>query len=269
MTTAWHLDETTIDGYVGGGIGEARAASVEAHVIACATCRAALADRVDVEAGWTRVRDRIERPRVGVLERGLRAVGVRHDLTRLLATSPTVRGPWLVAVALSLAFAVVASRSLTGDPLPFLVLAPLVPIAGIAAAFGRPIDPLWELGIATPTGGFRLMLLRAATVLATSLVLTGLGALALPGRGWAPAAWLLPSLCLTLLALAVSSLRVSPAAACGLAGVAWLVAIAVAERSGDVVGALAAGGWMFAGVGVAAGIVIVARRGAFERVGPG
>lgn len=270
MTTTWHLDDETIDRYADDRLGDAFAASLEAHVIACATCRVALAGRVGVDReGWAAVRVRIERPRAGLVECILRGAGVPGHVARILVASPALRLPWLVAVGFSLLFAALASRSLFGDPLPFVVLAPLVPIAGVAAAFGGRVDPLWEVGLSSPTGGFRLTMLRAASVLATSVALTGMAAVLLPDGGWLPVAWLLPSLALTVLALALSSTSLSPIAASVAVGTAWMAGMLVVTRTSSEPLAVfdAAGQWSFALVALVAAAVLVVRRAAFERPG--
>ena len=53
----------------------------------------------------------------------------------------------------------------------FLALAPLAPVAGVAITFGPGADPSFELTVASPISTVRLLLLRAAAVLATTLVL--------------------------------------------------------------------------------------------------
>ena len=63
----------------------------------------------------------------------------------------------------------------------FLVVAPLIPVAGVAAAFGPGLDPTWEITVAAPGGGFRLLLLRAAAVFATTFAMASVASLALPG----------------------------------------------------------------------------------------
>jgi anti-sigma factor RsiW len=163
---SWHVDGRTIDAYVDGRIDDTSAFSLEAHVLACPDCRAELSASRDPALrgrAWDGIRRTIDRPREGVLERSLRRVGVRSDLARLLVTIPTFRTSWLLAVGVCLAFAALAAEAIGDGSLPFLVLAPLVPLSGVAAAFGRPIDPVWELGLSAPFGGFRLMLIRATS----------------------------------------------------------------------------------------------------------
>lgn len=267
---SWHVQAPTIDAYISGRIDAAAAFSVEAHVLACSQCRESLSARADPdrhERIWAGVREGIERPRERAVERLLRAIGVRNDLARLLATTPMLRGSWVVAVALTLAFAVIASRAAGGDPLPFLALAPLVPLAGIAAAFGRPADPAWELELSTPTGGFTLMLIRSTAVLAVSVLLAGIAATALPHAGWEAAAWLLPALGLTVVTLAATSTRLSTVTAAGTVSCAWLALVVVTDRLSDrPLAAFGPGAQLaFAALTAAAAVILLARHTAVER----
>ena len=267
---SWHPQEPTFDAYMSGSIDDAAAGSLEAHVLACAACREALSARADLARQariWAGVRESIDRPREGIAERALIWLGVRDDLARLLATTPMLRGSWVAAVAATLAFAVLASRALGGDPLPFLALAPLVPLAGVAAAFGKPADPAWELGLSTPVGGFTLMLIRSTAVLAVSVVLAGIAALSLPDAGWTAAAWLLPALALTVVTLVASSARLSATTAAGTVGGAWLAVVVVADRlSGRPLATFGPGAQVaFAAIAAVAAVALVARYASFER----
>jgi hypothetical protein len=267
---SWHIQEPTIDAYTSGHVDDAVAFSVEAHLLACEGCRATISTRADVarhERVWTHIREEIERPREPAAERLLGAIGVRNDLARLIAATPTLRGSWVAAVALALVFAVIASHAAGGDPLPFLALAPLAPLAGVAAAFGRPADPVWELGLSTPTGGFALMLIRSTAVLAVSVVLAGLAALALPNAGWEAAAWLLPALGLTVVTLAAASTRLSARSAAGVVSGAWLAIVVVTDRLSDrPLAAFGPGAQLaFAALTVAGALILLARHAAVER----
>jgi hypothetical protein len=135
----------------------------------------------------------VDLPRAGVAERLMR-LGVAEHTARLLAATPALRGSWLLAVATVLAFAVLAAWTTPGQDanLAFLCVAPLLPLAGIAAAYGPGIDPTYEIGLAAPLRSFRL-LLRAAAVLAAAALLAAAASLALPQLGPGAAGWLLPS----------------------------------------------------------------------------
>jgi hypothetical protein len=267
---SWHVQEPTIEAYMAGRIDDASAFSLEAHVLACADCREALSARADTGTQariWAGVREAIDHPREGLPERALVAIGVRSDTARLLATTPTLRGSWLVAVAATLAFAVIASRAIGGTPLPFLALAPLVPLAGVAVTFGKPADPAWELSLSTPTGGFTLMLIRSTAVLAVSVLLSGLAAIALPGAGWSAVAWLLPALALTVLSLAASSTGLSTPTATGLVAGAWLTIVVASDELWDrPLAAFGPGAQLaFAAIAVMGAVIVVSRHTSFER----
>src|SRR4029450_5981448 len=88
------------------------------------------------------------------------------------------------------------------SPVWLLAVAPLLPLAGVAAAYGPGVDPTFELALTAPMRGLRLLLIRAAAVLATTTLLAAGASVALPGFGLRAVGWLLPSLALTLASLA-------------------------------------------------------------------
>jgi hypothetical protein len=186
---SWHADADVLEDYGRGELPLADAASVEAHLLGCARCREALVPRVDagrLAAAWAAIDTALDAPRLGPVERLLRRIGVSEHMARLLAATPSLRTSWILAVVLALAFAVAAAHGGTGERavLLFLVVAPLLPLAGVAAAFAPGVDPAAEVALAAPMRTFRLLLVRAAAVLVTTLVLTALAALTLPGPRW-------------------------------------------------------------------------------------
>ncbi|MGW5801493.1 hypothetical protein, partial [Streptomyces bacillaris] len=142
------------------------------------------------------------------------ATGVSPRLSRaarvLWAAGPALRGAWAVALgvvvlgALGLSYG--AGLGASVRPL-LLVTAPVLPLAGVALSYGRHADPLYEVVTSTPSGGLRLLLVRAAAVLGVSVPALTLAGAALPPAAGGPgaAAWLLPGLALTLAALALGS----------------------------------------------------------------
>ena len=145
-------------------------------------------------------------PRCAAPRRGrgrLVRLGVPEHLARLLGATPALRASWLLGCALVLAFAAWAATRRADGLVVFLMLAPLLPVAGVAAAFGPDVDPSYEIGLAAPMRSFGLLLLRALAVLVTTTVMAGIAALALPGLQPSAAAWLLPSLGLTLASIAL------------------------------------------------------------------
>jgi hypothetical protein len=226
---SWHIDDATLERYTSGDTTVAVAASAEAHLITCADCRSRLApaigaDRLD--AIWAEVDDRVGALTRPWPERMLARLGVPEDTARLLAATPSLVTSWLAALAVGVAFAASASGTSTRGLVVFLTIAPMVPVAGVAAAYGRPADPSHELAVAAPYSLMRLMLLRSLAVVAGTIVLTALGSLLLLGHGWTAVAWLLPALSLSATTLAVSA-RVAPVSAAAGVLTAWVALVVV------------------------------------------
>ena len=202
----WHLDQVQIASYAAGDSLGARAASTEAHLLTCGECRAALAPAAPTDrlvAVWAEIEERVDEPHKSWLERLLIKLHVPADEARLLAAAPSLQFSWLVALAAVLAFAAAATHSGPRGVMLFLVLAPLVQVAAVAGAFGKDIDPTYEITRSTPYSAHRLLLLRTASVLGTSLVLTSAFALTV-SDAWVAAAWLLPSLAMVGLVLSLT-----------------------------------------------------------------
>jgi hypothetical protein len=238
----------------------------------CASCRdrlRAATPRREVDALWDGLAAELDAPRTSLVERLLLRLGVHDHLARLLAATPALSWSWIAAVSAALGFAVGAAHLGGSDAwlLVFLGAAPLVPIAGVAAAYGPGIDPGYEIGVAAPMSGWRLLQLRTAAVLAVSVVLGGLATLALPQLGWIAVAWLLPGLAATSLTIALGTLVPARWAAMGV-GVLWLGLVATAARSFAAPLAVLAAPTQVtcAVVAVAAMAVTVARRRTFDLV---
>ena len=223
--TAWHLDDDLLDGYgQGRPMTPALAASVETHLERCRSCQARLepaagADRLD--AVWAGVVDSIDAPRVPLLERLLRRTGVPADTARLLAVTPSLQLSWLTGTAIVLALALAVAHSGDHGIALFLALAPVLPVAGVAVAFSARTDPLHEVAVAAPYSSYKLLLVRSAAVLVTTLLLAVPAAALLPSAPWVAAAWLLPALALTSTCLALAA-RVDPLVSSAGLSLAWL-----------------------------------------------
>jgi hypothetical protein len=259
--TGWHVDKETLARYGRGQVGLSVGASVEAHLLACARCRKLLTPAADLDRLarlWEGVVDRVDAPRPGAVERLLRLVGVSGETSRLLATTPTLRVPWLLATAAALAFAVFAAASTGGSArgtLLFLVVAPILPVAGVAIAFRPGLDPTYEIGLAAPYSHFRLLLLRSAAVTAVTCAAAFVVGVVLPTRALTAAAWLLPALALTSLTLALAR-RLAVAWAAAAVGGFWTVTVVASHvRIGQFVAFGLAG--QLACVAIAAVSVIV------------
>jgi hypothetical protein len=223
--TVWHLDPEAIRRYAQGTAPPDLAASAEAHLMKCATCRDAIASHVDtrrVEAIWHEVADRVDAPRPSWPERMLARLGAGEATARLVAATPTLRGPWLLGIAGVLALSVWAAQVDERFLRMFLVAAPLGPLAGVALAFAGGLDPTREIGLAAPYSGLRLLLIRTAAVLAVTVPIVTAAGLALPGSHWLAAAWLLPTAGLTCAALALTA-RMTPVVAVGVVATAWVL----------------------------------------------
>lgn len=227
----WHLDATVLDRYRDDRLDAASTFSVEAHLVACATCASQVREHVPtarLDAVWDEIVDRLDAPARTPVERVLVGLGVRDHVARLLAGVPALTVPWVGAVATVLGFAVLSAHLRPSGLVFFLIVAPLLPLAGIATAYGPGLDPTYEIGVSAPLRGSRLLMIRAVAVLAVSTVLSFAAALALPGAGWALAAWILPSLALALLALALGTFGAPTRSAASIAFV-WAVLVTGAE----------------------------------------
>jgi hypothetical protein len=237
---AGHAGKELLARYAAGAVEPVVAWSVEAHLTACARCRSAVS--VDVDAA------RLARNRSAVLVRVaipdgrvrglLRRCGIPDYLLRLLAATPSLRRSWLLSVVGVLA--VVAGEAAAAgygrvpgrgpgavaglpDPVvltPFLLVAPLLVLAGVAVAFLPMFDPAHRLAAAAPFSGLKLLLVRTVCALVAALVPAAAAAVLLPGPGWLPVALLLPSLGLCAFALAAATV-IGPRAAAVTAGAMW------------------------------------------------
>ncbi len=193
MNTPWHLDEDLRDRYVSGAASPALAASVETHLLACASCRALLTPAVAAprhDAIWNEIVDRVDAPKQSLIERLLLRAGIQEGNARLLALTPVLRLSWLAGVAVALTLALFAANSGGRGLVVFLALAPVLPVAGVALAFGNGVNPMYEIAAASPYPPFRLLLLRASAVVAATVLLAVLAATLLPTDTWRAAAWL-------------------------------------------------------------------------------
>ncbi|MEU2249886.1 hypothetical protein [Streptomyces sp. NPDC019224] len=253
--TTWHVTDDLVLRYAEGSAPETDAWSVEKHVESCTGCaervsaavrgrgaamvldevRAAVlagaaAEPVRVAGGW-RVRGAGAWRRVSGV--GARRPAPRaHRIGRMLwAAGPAVRGPWTSALLLvacaAVALAYGGGLGEAARPL-LLVVAPVLPLAGVGFSYGRSADPMHEIIAASPRGGLRLLLIRTAAVLGATVPVLGPAWAVLPASAGTPGAlsWLLPGLALTLAALGLGSYVGCRAGAWTVAA-AWLAAVTV------------------------------------------
>jgi len=240
---AWHVGEDLLTSYAAGTAESVDGWSVEAHLTGCASCRSALSALVDAERMARNRSVLLVRAAIGdggPVRRLLRRCRVPDHVLSLLAATPSLRASWLLSVVAVVA--VVAGEAaavgygwipggghVAGHPgpaalAPFLLVAPLLVLAGVAAAFLSVFDPAWRLAAAAPFSGFTLLLVRAVCALAVALVpVTGI-AFALPGPGWLPVALLLPSLALSAVALAAATVT-DPRVAAVITAALWALPV--------------------------------------------
>jgi signal transduction histidine kinase len=169
----------------------------------------------------------VSRPPRGV-EGVLVRLRVPDHVARLLAAAPSLRWSWAAAGAVSVGFSVWAAHTSSDGLLVFLVVAPLLPVGGVAAAYGPWMDPMQELAQAAPLSNLTIVLIRSTAVLATTAAIIGFGTVLLPGADWSAVAWILPALALTVASLALSTFVPVHRAAAAVA-LLWFVAIVVTE----------------------------------------
>jgi hypothetical protein len=273
--TSPHLADDLLAGYAAGTTDGVDAWSVEAHLTACPDCRAGVSAHVDagrLARNRSVLLARTAIPDGGRAGRLLRRVGLPDHLLSLLAATPSLRVSWLLSVAGVLAAvtgeALLAQHAPGGRSwpslMPFLLITPLLAVAGVAAAFQPRLDPAWRLAAAAPFSGFTLLLVRSCCALGTAVVLAVAAACAAPGPGWLPAALLLPSLALCALALAAATV-VGPVAAAVVAGVLWIgPVLAVTPRHPALIAVQWPGQAVCALVLAAATAVLFVRRDRFE-----
>jgi hypothetical protein len=231
--TVWHADAELLAEYAGGRLDLARAASVEQHLLGCGRCRAgvaAVADRPLLDRVWRDTVDVLDRPPPSLGERVLTALGLAPPAARLASKASTAHRAWLWACALLAVFAFAAPSTGGWLIMWFLVLAPLVPVTGVALAYGPDTDPMHEVVVAAPYSRLRLILLRSLLVVPVTGALVLVTGLTVPGGPRTSALWLLPGLALSALTLAFEErLGALPVAAALSLG--W-IGFAVAARVG-------------------------------------
>jgi len=207
--------------------------AVEVHLESCADCRA----RLTVEApAVTPLVDEVW----AAIE--LDTVPVPVKRARWLVTWATpAMVPWLVMTAVVTLLALVADRVISGSyPSIALLLAPVAPVAGVAAAWAKGLDPAHELVAATPRAGLYLVLRRTVAVLAVVIPLMVVATWTSPVR------WLLPCLAFTVVTLALGGFVGVRRAAVGLVA-AWVGFVVgpslVTERTPALLEPAALGVW--------------------------
>lgn len=282
---AWHASDDLLASYAAGTVEPAASWSVEAHLTGCARCRCALSAQVDprrLARNRSALLVRVAIGDGGRTGRLLRRCGVPDHLLRLIAATPSLRRSWLLSVAGVLAVVTGEAAAvrfgwipgggtgrIAGSPdpavlAPFLLLAPLLVLAEVAAAFVPMFDPAHRLAVAAPFSGFALLLARAVSALAAALVPVAVAAFVMPGPGWLPVALLLPSLALCAFTLAAATVM-DPRGAAVAAGALWaLPALLLAGAHVPLLIVQRDAQFACAAVLCACAAVVLARRDRFE-----
>ncbi|MFE4370071.1 zf-HC2 domain-containing protein [Streptomyces sp. NPDC056835] len=250
----------------GSGIAHDEVWALEAHLESCARCRARLAAATRratpavtalVDGVWAELTPQL--PAIAPMPRR------RRWALPLVSWASPVMVPWLCMTVLVTLIAVLLD-SLSGQGVSFvLLLAPVLPVFGVAASWSRGLDPAYELIAGTPRAGLQLVLRRTTSVLVvviSALLVAGW----VTGAGVAP--WLLPCLAFTTGALALGGLIGVRRAAIGLVAVWAAVIVAPTAAMSRTPVALQADALPVWGAVFALGVVVViARRGAYSLLG--
>ena len=234
MTTqTWHADHDLLAAYVAGALDPVNGASVEQHLDRCSKCRANIRPLIDVpllDRAWTSILETVESQDLPLPARVARRLGVTEPTSILLGATASLRTAWVSSAFVALGFAVAAVYWSGGGALaPFLLVAPLVPVLGVAAAYGPHEDPLESLIVTAPYGRTRLILLRTLGVLVSVLPFAIIAGLFVPGPVWVAVAWLGPALALVPVMMALSSF-VGPRVGAGAVTIAWCAVVLPSVR---------------------------------------
>jgi anti-sigma factor RsiW len=134
--STWHVGEGALAMYLDRSLDAVQRASVEAHLMRCAACRATVAGVIGGAAGsvsfdrlWDRIETRVEDLPAERTAGWLRRLGAREPDAVVVRATASQSAQWTVATTLVLAVATLAAALGRNDSarLAFLVLAPLVP----------------------------------------------------------------------------------------------------------------------------------------------
>ncbi|MFD3730476.1 zf-HC2 domain-containing protein [Streptomyces sp. NPDC058632] len=230
-----HASARLIRHYARGdaGIAADEVWALEAHLEVCGHCRERLGAAVSTEA--PAITSLLETVR-SALEPRLDTVAAmpprRWRRVRWSSWMTPAMAPWLaMTVGLTLMALLLDVAAPDFGEVSLLLLAPVLPLAGVAASWSRALDPAHELTVSTPRAGLYLLLRRTVSVLVVVLpVLLAAGRLT---GAMTAAQWLLPSLAFTSTALALGSVIDVTRAAAALMAV-WGVVVAPAWATGRV-----------------------------------
>ncbi|WP_028660991.1 hypothetical protein [Nocardioides insulae] len=222
-TAQWHASPALLREYAGGGLDAVTSASLERHVDRCTRCRAAVGAVLEpawLDDVWDGVRSEAQALRLPAPLRWARGLGLPEPTAILLAAAASMRVAWLSSAIVALGFATAATTLSDGVLWPFLLVAPMIPVLGVAAAYPSHDEAFDALAVATPYGRGRLILVRTLAVLISVLPVSGVLGLFLPGPLWVAAAWFGPALALVPVMMALASF-IGPRLAAPVVALAW------------------------------------------------
>lgn len=198
--------------------------ALEVHLETCSDCRIRLAEVVEAESpAVASIVDTVWGSVAPVVR--AEAPVRRRRWPALLRWAAPAALPWLamtVVVPLAAMLLDLAAGAVGRDgPSLLLLVAPLVPMLGVAASWNQYLDPAYELVASAPRAGLGLALRR--TLAALLVVIPPLAAAGVV-VGAAPVRWLLPSLVFVVGSLALGAfVGVGRAAVVVTAG--WVCAV--------------------------------------------
>lgn len=226
-------------------------------------------DQTRLDANWRAINFELDAPVPSRTERVLRRVGFSSATARLVAATPALRRSWAAALLVVVLIGLSAAGDNPDNISGVLILAPLVPVLGVALAYGPTVDPVHEIGLATPIRGLRLLLIRVATVLTVAVVVLSGTVLVSAASNSLAFVWLLPALAMTSLAISLMTVT-TPRRSVAAVSVGWALLVAIVQ--GATADSLAIFGpaaqvasFIAAGVGA---VVMAKRRERFDRVSP-
>lgn len=267
------MNQRQADLYVSGALGAHEIIEFETELVSdpdLLTAVGATANSDRLNASMAAIAAELDTPKPTRLERAVRRLAIGEPTARLVAATPAFRRSFVLAIILMTLFAAAGANSADGTNrlLTYLTLAPAIPLLGTALAFGRVVDPMHEVTLATPIDGFRLVMVRTVAVYAASIAALVPGSIFIEDVGAWRWAWLLPGLMLTTLTLALSTRFPTHLSAAGVGSV-WIAVVTAASTSStnDVAIFEAGGQLVFLAIAIVAAIATIARRHNFDGIG--
>ncbi|MFD6992158.1 zf-HC2 domain-containing protein [Streptomyces sp. NPDC059943] len=271
-----HASVRLVDAYARGDrdIAADELWALEAHLETCRMCRdrlsaatgtAAPAVAALVERVWSGLEPELAATAT-TAPRRRRPARLSRSMSRWL--TPTMV-PWLAMVLsvtlLALVLDLIGTGNGTGEVSLILLLAPVLPVLGVAASWSRGLDPAYELTASAPGAGLQLVLRRTTSVLVVVVP-------ALLAGGWLTgvnaAQWLLPCLAFTSTTLALGAVVGVSRAAVAVVAVWAAVVVAPTLATSRTTFALSTDGLPVWALILALGIgVVIARKGAYSVLG--